>query len=59
MTDLGNFALLVALVASLWAIVVGFAGARTRTETATRSAEGALKGTAVALSVAAFALAHM
>ena len=56
MTLLGNFALLLALIAGGWAVVVGFAGARSGRESAVRSAEGAMKGAALALSVAAAAL---
>ncbi len=57
MALLGNFALLLALVAGGWAVVVGFAGAKGGREDATRSAEGAMKGAAVALTVAAVSLA--
>ncbi len=42
MTLLGNFALLLALIASGWAVVVGFAGARRGREEPTRSAEGSI-----------------
>jgi cytochrome c-type biogenesis protein CcmF len=55
-TLLGNFALLLALIASGWAVVVGFAGARSGHEEPTRSAEGAMKAAALALTVAAAAL---
>jgi cytochrome c-type biogenesis protein CcmF len=54
--DLGSFALLVALVASLWSVIVGIAGARGGNEDVARSAEGALKGAALALTVAGLSL---
>jgi cytochrome c-type biogenesis protein CcmF len=54
--DLGSFALLVALVASLWSVVVGVAGARGNGDDVVRSAEGALTGSALALTVAGFSL---
>jgi cytochrome c-type biogenesis protein CcmF len=56
MADLGSFALLVALVASLWSVIVGIAGARGAGEDVVRSAEGGLKGAALALTVAALCL---
>jgi cytochrome c-type biogenesis protein CcmF len=56
MADLGSFSLLVALVASLWSIVVGIAGARGNGDDVVRSAEGALKGAALALTVAGLSL---
>jgi cytochrome c-type biogenesis protein CcmF len=56
MADLGSFALLVALVASLWSVIVGIAGARGAGEDVVRSAEGGLKGAALALTVAGLCL---
>ena len=56
MADLGRFALLLALVASGWAVLAGWAGIRTGRDEATRSAEGALRAAALSLSVAGFAL---
>ena len=56
MALLGNFALLLALIAGGWAVVVGLAGARRGREETIRSAEGAMKAAALALSVAALAL---
>ncbi len=56
MPELGRFAILLAMVAAGWAAVVGFTGARTGREEATRSAEGALRAAALSLSVAGFAL---
>ena len=56
MTLLGRFALLLALISGGWAVVVGFTGAKTKRETAIRSAEGALKAAALALTVASIAL---
>ena len=56
MTLLGNFALLLALIAGGWSAVVGFEGARRGREQTIRSAEGAMKAAALALSVAAGAL---
>jgi cytochrome c-type biogenesis protein CcmF len=56
MADLGSFALLVALVASLWSVIVGVAGARGGGDDVVRSAEGALKGSALALTVAGLCL---
>jgi cytochrome c-type biogenesis protein CcmF len=56
MAGLGSFALLLALVASGWGLVVGCLGAKTGREDATRSAEGALKGSTTALTVAGLAL---
>lgn len=57
MTLLGDFALLLALIAGGWTVVVGFAGARTGSEETIRSAEGAMKAAALALTVAAGSLA--
>lgn len=57
MTLLGDFALLLALIAGGWTVVVGFAGARTGREETIRSAEGAMKAAALALTVAAGSLA--
>lgn len=57
MTLLGDFALLLALIAGGWTVVVGFAGARTGREETIRSAEGAMKAAALALTVAAVSLA--
>jgi len=56
-TLLGDFALLLALIAGGWTVVVGFAGARTGREETIRSAEGAMKAAALALTVAAGSLA--
>jgi cytochrome c-type biogenesis protein CcmF len=56
MADLGRFALFVGLVAALWSVMAGVAAARGGREDVQRSAEGALKGAAVALSVSAVAL---
>ena len=56
MTLLGNFALLLALISGGWAVVVGIAGARSKRETAIRSAEGAMKAAALSLTVASAAL---
>jgi cytochrome c-type biogenesis protein CcmF len=56
MADLGSFALLLALVASLWSVIVGVAGARGAGDDVVRSAEGALKGSALALTVAGLCL---
>ncbi len=58
MGSLGRFALLLALVASGWGLVMGVVGARTKREEVIRSAEGALKGAMIALSGAAFALIY-
>jgi cytochrome c-type biogenesis protein CcmF len=55
-TLLGNFALLLALISAGYAVVVGIGGARTGREEPVRSAEGAMKAAAVALSVASAAL---
>ena len=57
MTLLGDFALLLALIAGGWTVVIGFAGARTGREETIRSAEGAMKAAALALTVAAGSLA--
>jgi len=59
MADLGNFALLLALVASGYGLVMGFVGARTGREDVTRSAEGALKGSMVALTTAGLTLVYL
>jgi len=56
-TLLGDFALLLALIAGGWTVVIGFAGARTGREETIRSAEGAMKAAALALTVAAGSLA--
>jgi len=56
--DLGRFALLLAVAASAWAAASGFVGARTGRAAAVRSAEGALRATALCLSVAGVALFH-
>ncbi len=56
MVLLGNFALLLALIAAGYAVVVGLAGARSGREETIRSAEGGMKAAALALSVAAVAL---
>ena len=48
MTLLGDFALLLALIAGGWAVVVGFVGARGGRESTVRSAEGAMKAAAIA-----------
>lgn len=56
MVLLGNFALLLALIAAGYAVVVGAAGARGGREETVRSAEGGMKAAALALSVAALAL---
>ena len=56
MGSLGRFALLLALIASGYAVVMGVVGARGRREDVVRSAEGGIKGAMVALTGAAFAL---
>ena len=56
MVLLGNFALLLALIAAGYAVVVGLVGARSGREETIRSAEGGMKAAALALSVAALAL---
>jgi cytochrome c-type biogenesis protein CcmF len=56
MTDLGRFALFVGLLAASWAVMAGVAAARGGRQDVQRSAEGALKGAAVALSVSGIAL---
>jgi len=55
-TLLGDFALLLALIAGGWTVVTGFVGARSGREATVRSAEGALKAAALALTVAAASL---
>ncbi|MGZ4149213.1 MAG: heme lyase CcmF/NrfE family subunit [Actinomycetota bacterium] len=55
-SNLGNFALLLTLIAAGYAVVVGFVAALRHRELATRSAEGALQGAAVAVTVAGAAL---
>jgi cytochrome c biogenesis factor len=55
-TLLGNFALLLGLIAAGYAVVVGVVGVRSGREEPVRSAEGAMKAAAVSLSVAALAL---
>jgi cytochrome c-type biogenesis protein CcmF len=55
-TLLGNFALLLTLIAGGWAVVAGVVGARNGREATIRSAEGAMKAAALALSVAAGSL---
>ncbi len=56
MTLLGNFGLLLALIAGGYAVVVGLVGARSGRDETIRSAEGAMRAAALALSVAAAAL---
>jgi cytochrome c-type biogenesis protein CcmF len=57
-SNLGNFSLLLTLLAAGYAVVVGFVGAARRRELAVRSAEGALQGAAVAVTVAGIALLY-
>jgi cytochrome c-type biogenesis protein CcmF len=59
MTLLGNFALLLALIAAGWATLVGLAGALKDREDAIRSAEGGMKAAALALSTAVVVLAAL
>jgi cytochrome c-type biogenesis protein CcmF len=54
--NLGNFALLLTLIAACYAAVVGVVGAVRNRGTAIRSAEGALQSTAVTMTVAGAAL---
>jgi cytochrome c-type biogenesis protein CcmF len=56
MAEVGRFALFVALVSGLWALFAGIAAARGGRDDVQRSAEGALGGAAVALSVSGLAL---
>ena len=56
MVLLGNFSLLLALIAAGYAVVVGLVGARGGREETIRSAEGGMKAAALSLSVAAVAL---
>jgi len=56
MSALGSIAVYLALGAALWAAGVGFYGARTKNAMAIRSAEGAIKATAVCLTTGALAL---
>lgn len=56
MTQIGRFALFLALGSATWSAVTGFIGARRGLRAATRTAEGGLRAATVALSVAAFAL---
>ena len=55
-SNLGDFSLLLTLIAAGYAVVVGFAGAARGRERSTRSAEGALQGAAVAATVAGVSL---
>ena len=55
-SKVGDFALFLTLVAGGYAVIVGFVGAFRRRDLATRSAEGALQGAAVAITVASAAL---
>ena len=54
--DLGRFALLLTLIVACLAVVAGFVGAVRHRERATRSAEGALQGAAIAVTVAGVCL---
>ena len=56
MNGIGRMALILALGSAAWSAVLGFIGARRGLRAATRTAEGGLRATAFALSVAAFAL---
>jgi cytochrome c-type biogenesis protein CcmF len=56
MAELGRYALLIALVAASWAFVAGAIGALGGRGSLVRSAEGAVRGSAAALSVAGAAL---
>jgi cytochrome c-type biogenesis protein CcmF len=56
MAELGRYAVLLAFGAALWAITAGVVGARTGREAPIRSAEAAVRGAALSLTVAAGAL---